>query len=61
MVPPPAEFNQVEVSKSNYCHLGELHGCLYLLTNEEGSSKSSKLWVMNNYGVQESWSKTLGQ
>ncbi|CAN6560440.1 unnamed protein product [Malus baccata var. baccata] len=43
---------------SDYLQLGQLGGCLLLCVHDKPSTKL-ELWVMKEYGVQQSWTKIL--
>lgn len=55
---PPSYFGPREKQFSDCLKLGVLEGCLLLCVFGDDSSKFD-MWVMKNYGVQESWTKTL--
>nr|XP_011462792.1 PREDICTED: uncharacterized protein LOC105351075 [Fragaria vesca subsp. vesca] len=52
-VPPPSHF-----APKDLCSLGVSEGCL-LLCGYGGNTSKFEMWIMRDYGVQESWTKTF--
>ncbi|KAI5349655.1 PREDICTED: F-box [Prunus dulcis] len=57
-LPSPCCFGQRKKQSSESFKLGVLGGCLLLSVFDDESSKIG-MWVMKDYGVQESWTKFL--
>ncbi|CAN6551487.1 unnamed protein product [Malus baccata var. baccata] len=57
-VAPPSYFGPLEKQFSDCLKLGVLEGCLVLCVFGDDSSKFV-MWVMKEYGVRETWTKTL--
>ncbi|KAK9903127.1 hypothetical protein M0R45_001266 [Rubus argutus] len=56
-IPPPSHFAPILQHRGRLT-LGVLGGCLLLCTVDDYSSKFD-MWVMKDYGVQQSWTKFL--
>ncbi|CAB4293433.1 unnamed protein product [Prunus armeniaca] len=57
-LPPPSYFGPLQKQFSDCLKLGVWEGCLVLCVFGDDSSKFV-MWVMKDYGVQESWTKTF--
>ncbi|KAM5569172.1 F-box protein [Rosa sericea] len=57
-LPPPGYFEPFERLFKECLKLGVLDGCLFLCVCGDDPRKFD-MWVMKDYGVQESWTKTL--
>ncbi|KAM1804450.1 hypothetical protein ACFX12_030308 [Malus domestica] len=62
LLPPPTLspglLEEMQKWYSKYLHLGQLEGCLLLCVQDKPST-NLELWVMKEYGVQQSWTKIL--
>nr|XP_011462669.1 PREDICTED: F-box protein At3g07870-like isoform X2 [Fragaria vesca subsp. vesca] len=57
-LPPPGSFTPFQKQFKDCLKLGVFDGCLFICVYGYDSSKFD-MWVMKEYGVQESWRKTL--
>ncbi|KAK9933568.1 hypothetical protein M0R45_020761 [Rubus argutus] len=57
-LPPPGYFRQIEKQFKELLKLGVVDGCLFLCVCGDDPTQFD-MWVMKDYGVQESWTKTL--
>ncbi|KAK9933588.1 hypothetical protein M0R45_020780 [Rubus argutus] len=57
-LPPPGYFRPIEKQFKELLKLGVVDGCLFSCVCGDDTSQFD-MWVMKDYGVQESWMKTL--
>lgn len=55
VVPPPPHFGKKEKELTDYLRVGVLKGCLYICLLDRRDRFD--IWVMKEYGKQESWTK----
>nr|XP_011462128.1 PREDICTED: F-box protein At3g07870-like [Fragaria vesca subsp. vesca] len=57
-IPPPGNFGLIEKQYTDSLKLGVLGDCLILSVFSDDSSRFD-MWVMKDYGIQESWTRSL--
>ncbi|KAL6191347.1 hypothetical protein ACLB2K_037738 [Fragaria x ananassa] len=57
-LPPPGYFEPIEMQFKECLKLGVFGGCLFLCVCGDDPSQFD-MWVLKEYGVQESWTKSL--
>ncbi|XP_061993296.1 F-box protein At3g07870-like [Rosa rugosa] len=57
-LPPPGYFKPIQQKSKQCLKLGVLEGCLFLCVCGD-EPRQFDMWVMKDYGVEESWTKTL--
>ncbi|XP_050374664.1 F-box/kelch-repeat protein At3g23880-like [Argentina anserina] len=53
----PAYLKKVNRFRGCYWKVGVLEGCMFLFVFDDNAGTTSEMWIMKDYGVQESWTK----